>query len=753
MRRSDNGISPGMAAMAGAKRNFDNGNDFGRDGDTTRKVDTDIVDNTAAQRISSQRADGPPKKRLKTHETLLHRNAGIADGWYPAAESALFASSPGTDFLSPLSDELLVRILGNLSLADLLSLAPVSRRFHRLADDSQLWKAIYYERFVLPRAMRVPGFRAGTLMSSNKASTGDTASRAGRCSEKWPGSVLQPRQCRGAGEEAPKPGHVNYTMQETYVSTLDHGAAAARQTGPETDWKQQYRLRHNWARGKCAVEELRLGAGSQASSNASRDRHRVDVEDEEEEKDEISDGNFHRMLVKVVDGIAVTADRRRGLRIWELKSRSLAAAGTFTGRGTLNDSNGKPTDAVGGEWYSQEVGHSPTGEAAGEDQGDILPTTPTSLAIDLGQDVLDIAIGLHDGGFDIWQHDLRRKSLVRRFSHPASSSGPLTGIAYSHPYVLTATDTGLISLYAFGPDKKQSHRTPKHTRSSDALFLSAPQLLTSLRSHTSQPPLALSIRKLSSVIIASIAYTFSTHQGWSIGIQDMHIKEDVSNEDKATRSGKRSLPTVVATRLAHTLPVAGHARAAKFAGARRSGSNYPSRTSLPASLSGATSFSNSATTGVQTPRQDSSQNVHTDDGPTSLCYTHPYLLATMPDNTLILHLCTSNALTLAISPGIRLWGHTSGISDAEITARGKAVSVSMRGEEMRVWELEGRPAAERGQSVAIRPNVGEGSAGADSLPADYWDERRNWVGFDDEMVIVLKETRGGRESLMVYDFT
>ena len=140
-----------------------------------------------------------------------------------------------------------------------------------------------------------------------------------------------------------------------------------------------------------------------------------------------------------------------------------------------------------------------------------------------------------------------------------------------------------------------------------------------------------------------------------------------------------------------------------------------------------------------------------ESGPTTLCYTHPYLLATLPDNTLILYLCTSDASALTVSPGIRLWGHTSGISDAEITARGKAVSVSGKGDEMRVWELEGRPAALSGRSVEIRPNKTEG--GDEDVNGPEWDSRRNWVGFDDEMVIVLKESRGGGESLMVYDFT
>lgn len=109
-----------------------------------------------------------------------------------------------------------------------------------------------------------------------------------------------------------------------------------------------------------------------------------------------------------------------------------------------------------------------------------------------------------------------------------------------------------------------------------------------------------------------------------------------------------------------------------------------------------------------------------------------------------------------MSPGIRLWGHTSGISDAEITARGKAVSVSCRGEEIRVWELEGRAG---GKSIQVRPKSSqddeEGPAtGLNSEASDSaWDDRRNWVGFDDEMVIVLKESRNGRESLVVYDFT
>ena len=72
--------------------------------------------------------------------------------------------------------------LALVPLATLLSVAPVSRRFRRLADDSQLWKRLYYARFVLPRALRLPGFRTaagpgGPLPPPSAAPRGQRASR------------------------------------------------------------------------------------------------------------------------------------------------------------------------------------------------------------------------------------------------------------------------------------------------------------------------------------------------------------------------------------------------------------------------------------------------------------------------------------------------------------------------------------------------------------------------------------------------
>ncbi|KAL0937837.1 F-box protein dre-1 [Colletotrichum truncatum] len=566
------------------------------------------------------------------------------------------------DLLSSLSDELLIRILSLLPTSNLLGIAPVSRRFHRLSSDSQLWRSLYYNRFVLPRALRIPGFRDGSARESTR---------------------------------------VNYSSRRTVWA--DGGWGRRDGSGESVDWKRQYKLRHNWARGKATVEELEVGDHSFDHSTS------------------------RKTLAKVTEGIVVTADGALGLRAWDLKTR-------------------KPLAQIGL-------------------QDGPIESTPTCIAIDdqrLDARRLDVSIGFLDGSFGVWRLHLDDGRFLKRYRHEKSSNGQLIGIAYRHPFVLTATESVLVSLYYFqgslrasptvaasqeneavildesdtetgsesatlrGSESDTEDNSVKRGRSSkgeksssslrDTILLQAPILLTSLKSHTPQPPLALSIRQMATYVIASIAYTYPTREGWSIGIQDLQIRTQ--------GHGAISVPEIASTRLAFTGLV--KTKPSVFSSSPEDGR---SRQSIPEPTS---------------------------DGPKTICYTHPYLLAAMADNTLILHVCTSNATKLSVSPGIRLWGHTSGISDAEITARGKAVSVSCRGEEIRVWELEGRVS---GKSTEIRSN-----SVPDTEPQEMigsWfnpvsarrDDRRSWVGFDDEMVIVLKETKDGRESLVVYDFS
>lgn len=616
------------------------------------------------------------------------------------------AARPGPDLLSPLSDELLIRVLSYLSLPHLLTVAPVSRRFHHLSEDSQLWKALYYARFVLPRAMRIPGFRDGKLDARMRDHRLHYKGRRTLWADGRMGGLVREEVERdNRGLPIPRPH-----LDDDSIRKAD-----------KVNWKRQFKIRHNWARGKCAVEELKL------------DHNPTDLQQDNDDalgKDELDKS---KMLVKVIEGLAITADRTYGLRAWDLKTREVMA------QARLQDERQKDED-----------------------------TPPSCLAIDdshSDKGTLDVAVGFTNGSFGVWRLVVQDKALHQLYRHEPSSNGELMGMAYSHPYLLTATGSVLISLYTFdvpeiiddeddknddsaGPIPGPSSDVPGcHTASkgSSPHTLPAPYLMTSLKSHSSDPPLALSIRKMANTTIASIAYAFFTRQGWSIGIQDLHI---------TLNDNPKCCPKLI-TRLAYTPPFITSYR--PFPPVGRSSTNPgPSSSSAAAHTNTSSSASPSHNSSPSTTAtQDNGPPPPTQCGPTTLCYTHPYLLATLPDNTLILHLCTSTSTTLSISPGIRLWGHTSGISDAEITARGKAVSVSSRGEEMRVWELEGRPSGVRSRSVEIRAGGGGRSLPRDkgAIDMDRWEERRNWVGFDDEMVIVLKEDKGGRESLLVYDFT
>ena len=514
---------------------------------------------------------------------------------------------------------------------------------------------------MLPRALRIPG-----LKSTHKEQKDDRLHFSSRRS-KW----------------------------------LDDDVLVNGKGGKTTNWKKQYKLRHNWSIGACEVQEIHVA-----------DRPSVP-----------------EMLVRLAEGVVVTADKEDGLRAWDLKEKALIAKCELK------------RDAV-----------------------------PTCLAVDEqdGASGLGIAVGFVDGGWGTWRLDLQGRAFAQSYGHPKSSNGTLGAVAYAHPYILTITDAQLLSLYTFDPkptsiehadlplEKEangaltpQLRATEVRNSESSTEKRSNPTLLASLKSHTSWPPLSLSIRTTPTTLIASIAYSLPTYlSGYTIGLQELHLS--------------LSTGLITFSRLASSLPQ-GFSSLLSSPSNSGTSSPIPDTSPHPESVLGGATGSNTR--------------------PTTLSYAHPYILATHPDNTLTLYLCVSNSDTLSISPGTKLWGHTSSVSSAEITPRGKAVSVSTRGNELRVWELEGgfggaskkrmisRAKAPIEKSVRIRPEtrspsktgveesgqVDEDKDGDGMGDREGWREeieaRKQWVGFDDEVVIVLKENGSGTQALMVYDFT
>jgi hypothetical protein len=437
--------------------------------------------------------------------------------------------------------------------------------------------------------------------------------------------------------------------------------------GSHTDWKRQYKLRHNWTRGSAAVREISVA-----------------------EKPAIPP-----LLVQLCGGYIFTADSTDGLRAWAMGGHQLPVA---------------------------------------ETKLEVEMPAPTSLAVSDDDSVSDIMviIGYQDGSFRLHKFSKAPYLFHLLYTHPPSSTGLIIAVAFSNPYLVTMTESQKLSMYSF------AKLEPDAIIGITDHWL-APRLLASLKSHTVWPPSSLSLRRSTKNIMVSIAYALPTYfSGWSVGLQELHLNYDGS---------------VAESRIASAV-------GQDFQPLTPTSSSPPSPPSSPINRS---NHSNDRST----------------TKPTSLSYSHPYLLASHPDNTLTLYLVTSSAEKLLIGAGSRLWGHTSSVSGAHVGGRGKAVSVSTRGDELRVWELEGgisssssRKRLASGElSVQVRREQKDGchsphsspvanqsahqtmglgqSLGQDS-PQDF---TRGWVGFDDEKVIVLREKGQGSQALVIYDFS
>ena len=185
--------------------------------------------------------------------SMKRRHSGAKDSLFEPLSKKIRTRDP-LDFLSNLSDELLIRILHNLPIETLLQCQRISHRLYTLAGDSQIWKNLYYNRFVLPRARRIPGI---------KGAAQDEVLHFSSRKSKW----------------------------------LDENTLINRADGKITNWKRQYKLRHNWSIGACAVQEINVAARPSIPS----------------------------ILVRLAERIVITADKEEGLRAWDLKHKTLLA--------------------------------------------------------------------------------------------------------------------------------------------------------------------------------------------------------------------------------------------------------------------------------------------------------------------------------------------------------------------------------------------------------------------------------------------
>ena len=296
-------------------------------------------------------------------------------------------------------------------------------------------------------------------------------------------------------------------------------------------------------------------------------------------------------------------------------------------------------------------------------------------------------------------------------------SSPLTCVAIAMPHVMTMSQTNTIRLYHLTIDRSAPDQ--------------AAVPLATLQSDTSFAPVSLALRRAPATIIATVAYAFRRlHAGWCLGLQEVRM----------SASG-----TLLDSRLTSTIETPLESRYLRQTSSGRERWDISSRSasSLPIAL-----------------------HPQLMSPPTSISYDHPYLICSLADNTVMCYLVTSNVTSLEISTGRRLWGHTSAVSGAEVNNRGKAVSISSRGDEIRVWELEDVMTTinNRKTSTEIKPvrafsavtaalaRRGQGLGLAVHELKRELALTRRWVGFDDEQVVVLGD-RDHKQIMSCYDFT
>ena len=572
-----------------------------------------ILSTTMSKRVLDE-GSGPVSDR-KRQQTHINKVSGV-DG------ALAFCH------ISKLSDEVLLNVFEMLPLSQIISCQTVSRRWQHISTDPELWKRLYFQRFVKPRLAHV------------------------------------------------------HSRTRTRIATRDWWNNERTQNDGETrkDWKQMFKVRHNWRKGRCAVTEMDISNSPPHSA----------VHEPARQSSFWNEPVLAAStpLVQFDGKIFVVADKENGLRAWDIEKME----------------NGKRKIVGSRRFQKYEQGWR---------LGD-----PTALGISGEGQTVDVVVGFESGGTMILQlkpstndegHDSDFGFHVRFILPPSEAPEKILHITYSHPHLLTLDADHYLRAYLF---------------KSSAFHLDTPRPLATLHAQALHGPCNLTLRKSKSgdeaTVTAAIAYSMPLfHGGWSVGVQEVVL-------DIASPNG------ISQTRIGTSIP-----------------STYQ-LTMLP----------------DRTPSQVFSSSVPV-ASPTSISYSHPYLLTSHRDNTLTLYLARSTEKEVTIGNPRRLWGHTTGVARAGVAGRGRAVSVSRIGGEVRIWELESIAAAVAkadmevadGAVVSIIESVRvENASGPVRVGKELYRDTKiptavEWIGFDEEKVLVVTRDEERDKNVTLYDFT
>lgn len=331
--------------------------------------------------------------------------------------------------------------------------------------------------------------------------------------------------------------------------------------------------------------------------------------------------------------------------------------------------------------------------------------SPSALDISFDNSIIRIAIGHSNGFVSVYAFDGSRISLL---SQTRITDSPVTSVALTWPYLVAMSGSNAVAILII-----------RCQAQGDRLDM---ECLTNLHCDAELSPASLTIRKTTSKLIAGIVYAFNRfNTGWCLGLQEIRMDLTGAVINNRTTS---SMSTPIRE---------------SFVEPKQPQFTLRSTSTSPFGLH------------PQLMR-----------APNSLSYSGCYILAGLPDNTLMVYTVISTDDKLEINVGRRLWGHTSAVSAAEVTSTGKAVSISAKSDEMRYWELEELLSSysQSRTSTAIRSlsilNKAINERG-DGLGLSLKEIKREadlvtrCVSFDDEQAIVVGE-RDQRQIISCFDF-
>ena len=293
----------------------------------------------------------------------------------------------GENFLSKLSDELLVRILKSLDMKQVLECRFVNKNWRELASDGEVWRSLYFENFVSEKkTWNYHKQKLGLEVSTRRSKIKQQAEE-----EKWAKKEMQwvDEMRKEAGESRHKEGGISNDWQD------------------RTNWLGKYKLRVNWQGGKAKRTTINLTSPKSPGREGSQ------------------------VLSQMHNNMLYTADKDHGLRAWDLSLHVTSPLGTAS--------------------FTSWPGYLARLANDGRKQAQApLYSAPTAMAIDTSTGETRLAIGFEDGNWELWCHENPAR-LNKICISSKGSLGPILDIAIHDKYLTIITSHQLFLLYDIKP--------------------------------------------------------------------------------------------------------------------------------------------------------------------------------------------------------------------------------------------------------------------------------------------------------------